>query len=202
MGTSACWGVRVDGQDKLSYCHYEGYPSGLGVDLALGVHLAEQIVAQRGEPDGLEAWKDQARSLRLVNQDDQPSEADKLHMQHHGCVDLQVGERSLDDWYCLTRHLQGQLQRTLEVGVMLDEHEFINDGLCCEWAYVVNLDKGVLEVYMGLQSEPHEKGRYASPEPVKTGFGGGYYPAALVGEWDLATVEVQDLLDLEEQLAT
>ena len=35
------------------------------------------------------------------------------------------------------------------------ELEFIYDGLFCEWAYVVDLDAGVLEVFCGLEEE-HE----------------------------------------------
>lgn len=31
--------------------------------------------------------------------------------------------------------------------------EFANDGLYCDWAYVVDLDNDVLEVYAGAQSK-------------------------------------------------
>ncbi|KFY08110.1 hypothetical protein V492_06509 [Pseudogymnoascus sp. VKM F-4246] len=33
------------------------------------------------------------------------------------------------------------------------ETEFIHDGLFCEWAYVIDLDEEVLEVYTGLERE-------------------------------------------------
>lgn len=53
------------------------------------------------------------------------------------------------------------LGRMLESGKYQDHHEFIEDSLWCEWAYIINLDDEVLEIYKGFQTRPHSNGRYA-----------------------------------------
>jgi hypothetical protein len=45
---------------------------------------------------------------------------------------------------------------------MIDSHTFLVDSLFCEWAYIINLDENVLEIYRGFNKEPSDKGRYAS----------------------------------------
>jgi len=51
-------------------------------------------------------------------------------------------------------------QGCIEIGQMVDGIDFIKDSLFCEWAYLINLDRGVLEVYRGFQHKP-AKNRYA-----------------------------------------
>lgn len=83
------------------------------------------------------------------------------------------------------------MEATLDAGVMIDSAGFLADSLFCEWAYVINLDDCVLEVYRGFQSEPHSKGRYAAPSgcsvyylPARDGCS-VYHPVALVASLPL-----------------
>jgi hypothetical protein len=72
-----------------------------------------------------------------------------------------VGEQSEEDWYCLTRGLQGDLKEMLICGYMLVNNDFIYDSLFCEYAYIINLDEKILEVYEGFnQGRPGEESRY------------------------------------------
>ena len=41
-------------------------------------------------------------------------------------------------------------------------NSFLHDSLFCEFAYIVNLDKEVLEFYIGFNKNPQADGRYAS----------------------------------------
>lgn len=43
----------------------------------------------------------------------------------------------------------------------LDQHNFLNDSLFCEFAYIINLDSNKLEVYVGFNLNPNAPGRYA-----------------------------------------
>ena len=43
------------------------------------------------------------------------------------------------------------------VNKLVNREEFAGDILLCEWAYVVDLQKGVFEVYEGFQKEPLDK---------------------------------------------
>ena len=60
-----------------------------------------------------------------------------------------------DDWYCLLRHAQGDLN-VYKNGLryMIDNHDFIKDSLFCEYAYIINLDTKRLEFYVGFQKTP------------------------------------------------
>ena len=70
---------------------------------------------------------------------------------------------------------------------LVDSRQFAADSLFCEWAYVVDLDKGQLEVYRGFNSTRRlkETDRFfflQSPDgkPVD-----GYYPIYQIATFDL-----------------
>jgi hypothetical protein len=41
------------------------------------------------------------------------------------------------------------------------DNRFLIDSLFCEWAYIINLDSGKLEIYHGFNHDPDAPGRYA-----------------------------------------
>jgi len=65
---------------------------------------------------------------------------------------------------------------------MVDQADFLKDSLFCEWGYVINLDKGVLEIYRGFQKAP-SKNRYHT-----NGDDSGYYNCYLIREVPFATI--------------
>ena len=179
MGTRGAWGFRIDGADKVTYNHFDSYPDGLGDN------LVSWLRKKGGRFGKLTA---EARSLRVIDRKARPTEEEKVRLRPF--ADLGVSGQSLDDWYCLLRETQGYPDRTLDAGVMIDSHEFLRDSLFCEWAYIVNLDDGLFEVYRGFQREPHDKGRYAAlPLPDDAGkdyqTGKPYQPVALVAQYPL-----------------
>lgn len=170
MGTRGLVGVRIDGVDKLTYNHFDSYPSGLG----------QEIVEYLRNVSDMEEEIEKARKLQLVQEGDKPSRKDmKKYIKY---ADLNVGSRKANDWYCLLRNLQGDLPALLNAGVMIDSAEFINDSLFCEWGYIVNFDDMILEVYKGFQQKAHSNGRYASVAGTPDR---GYYPCALVKTFHL-----------------
>jgi hypothetical protein len=165
MGTRGAIGIRIDGQDKIAYSHFDSYPDGLGKD---AVKFIRKWLA-----DGREKMRDAGRALILIDEKIPPTAEQKAKLAP--VTDLGVSKQSTDDWYCLTRKLQGDLGGYLKYGVIPDGHAFLKDSLFCEWAYVVNLDDFSFEVYRGFQNAPHTNGRYAG-----LGEDRGYYPVALV----------------------
>jgi hypothetical protein len=175
MSTRGALGVLVDGKTKVMYNHSDSYPT------ELGVAVAESIEAFKGD---VAKMRELGKALRLVDEDDLPSVEDKRRFV--GACDTSVGERSENSWYCLLRSLQGNLKGLLEAGVMIDARTFLAASLFCEWAYVVNLDDEVLEVYKGYQKKPHAKGRYAKDPVEPNNIGSIYYPVALVATFPLS----------------
>lgn len=193
MSTRGTIGFVIDGQEKLTYNHSDSYPSWLGVRVLDFCRKADW-----------DAVKANAVRIIPVTDDTPPTKEQVKRLIGEGVVNLSVSEQSLDDWYCLMREAQGDLSAYLELGLMPDGADFPLESLFCEWAYVVNLDTNMLEVYRGFQTEPHDKGRFAKRggEP-KPAYGGGdtYYPVKLVGAWSLTELpnESDFLSKLEEE---
>ncbi len=180
MSTRGVFGVRINGKDKLMYNHSDSYESGLGVYM---LDTFRKMEKERG----IDWIKQRAEALQLFDTDLPPSSENQEKLKPFS--DLSVSERSLNDWYCLTRHLQGELEKVLEVGVASESDSFITDSLFCEWGYIINLDDNKFEVYRGFQRRPHEKGRFAKdvmPSEQQTYYSRGpYYPCALLIEFPL-----------------
>lgn len=152
MGTRGLWGYVIEGEDKFAYNHFDSYPSGLGGDL---------LRHTKAMP--LEQLREQAKALKMVDEDEPPTALDVEMLREF--ADEQVsGQDMTREWYVLLRGCQGDPDKTLGSGYMLDGAGFQNDSLFCEWAYVIDLDEGVFEVYRGFQREPHTDGRFVKAE--------------------------------------
>ncbi len=167
MGTRGFLGVYVDGQTKGSYNHFDSYPSGLGVD----------VVTELLNRDPSVDYRQLARDLVSIDSEVPPTQAQKDLLLPY--TDLNVSKKSDDDWYCLTRDLQGCLLKPLEIGLYVPS-TFYLDSLWCEYAYIWNLDDNTLEVYQGFQDKPHTLGRYGTAVQTLAD-GEKYYPVALIG---------------------
>jgi hypothetical protein len=165
MSTRGLYGFYRDGITKATYNHFDSYPTGLGRQVAEFVlnttlnemnHIFDNII--------------------MVDSDTTPTDA-----QIHECwefYDPSVSTRKPQEWYALLRQSQGDLNFYKHgLKYMIDSANFIEDSLFCEWAYIINLDTNVLEVYEGFQKEPQHN-RYYISEPDNS----GYYNCKLVAE--------------------
>ncbi len=183
MGTRGLVGFVIDGEVKATYNHSDSYPEGVGQDV---LDFARTV--NEGTPG-------KARAIVLVDEQDTPTPEQKAHLSQY--ANLGVSTRSDEDWYCLLRSAQGDLQAYLDAGVMIDNQDFGQDSLFCEWGYLVNLDETKLEVYKGFQTEPHTDGRFANMESMcgyETASGDTYQPIRLVAEFPLSGLPA-DLAD-------
>lgn len=151
MGTRGAFGFRLNGEDKVTYNHFDSYPSGLGKDLLkeLSGQTYESLVAT-------------AKRITLVNSDSKPTEEQIASLKKY--ANTGVSSKQLDEWYVLLRETQGTLAPWLsgDLPVMIDSHRFLADSLFCEYAYIVNLDGKCFEVYHGFNKDPNAEGRYAN----------------------------------------
>jgi len=150
MGTRGAVGFRTDGTDKVTYNHFDSYPSSLG-------NQVTQFL--KGFKD-VEALKKIAENIVLIDESSKPTKKQKVEAKELGLFDGNVSSQS-DDWYCLLRLAQGDLSVYEKFKYMIDSHEFLKDSLFCEWAYIINLDSEKLEIYRGFNKDRNAAGRYA-----------------------------------------
>lgn len=168
MGTRGAIAFVIDGVEKVTYNHFDSYPS------ELGEHVRNWLATEIEANNDLEL-KEQVRNLRLVNEDESPTDEDREHFSKFWNKNVSSG----DDWYSLLRETQGNPGAILAAGAMCDASSFPRDSLFCEWAYVVDFDAEVLEVYQGFQKSPPTEGRWVGQE----GSGGGYFPVQRIASW-------------------
>ena len=200
MGTRHLTAVQLDGEYKIAqYGQWDGYPSSQGVDVLKFLNTAN-----------LEAFRDKLRKLKWATPEQiedawvtagatrgtdnvSVGTANKLEQQHPE-LSRNTGAKILD--VVATSPDPSQL-------LMVDRIEFAQDSLFCEWAYVIDLDANILEVYEGFNKNPVAEGRFAGP--VQIGHDGpgsnGYGPVTLVKTYPLNALpsEAQFLADLEPE---
>ena len=171
MGTHGAFGFRVNDKDSITYNHWDSYPSGLG----------NKIANFLSEFSDVEAIKEIAENLVLVDADSKPTEDQKAEAKELGLYNDGVSTGSDDEWYCLLRNSQGDISVYAKgLKYMIDNHGFLEDSLFCEWAYIMNLDTGRLEIYCGFNKDKDAYGRYASSQKSSmNGRADGYYGVAL-----------------------
>lgn len=175
MSTRGAMGVRIDGKDVITYNHFDSYPEGLGEDIVKDIRETPLLTLKRA-----------AKMLKPVDEDKEPTEEQIKELATY--LDLSVSEQSEKDWYCLLRKTQGSLTMLLAAGYYADASDFLTDSLFCEYAYIVNFDDNLFEVYQGFQKNPHKQGRYALKKLKDYGKVNQYYPIALVATFPLDAI--------------
>jgi len=174
MGTRGAVGFKVDDKYFVTYNHYDSYPDGLGVEVVDFCYKVEDW----------DQLKENIRKIELVKEDDCPTKEQIKECKKS--TNLNVGDQSTTDWYCLLRGAQGVegFEAIYNSGLkyMIDNFEFLKDSLFCEYAYIINLDTMKLEFYQGFNKSVDEN----SPLPFEqVGDKSGYYPVRFKGSCSL-----------------
>lgn len=172
------------------YTQFDGYPEGQGARILnfllhsdnierLKAGLSNIITINCGTVDEMkERIHEAAMSRNMISS--------KSECRCDACL----GE---DSWPSLSRETGSQILQiiadsTIEkpVPIFLDL-EFANDGLFCEWAYVVDLDTGVFEVFRGAEG----KDKASSTRFIDIGRKHSSVPA-LVKSFSLSALPIKD----------
>lgn len=194
MSTRGLYGIRKGNVDKCTYNHYDSYPSGLGRDILqfCATHSEQQI-------------SDLYNLIELFNTNVPPTAEQKNMCKLNGYVNLNVGSQSDSDWYCLLRELQGYIDawdKALKQNAKLpmeDSIDFIKDSLFCEYAYIINLDTHVLELWKGFQEKPNPSNRYGF-DISSQGDNYTYYPCNLIWEIKLSDINLQNIDNIIKEM--
>lgn len=181
MGTRGVIGLFKGGKGKITYMQYDAYPDGVGVDILR--EIKESSIKQ---------IKKAFNNIKLVlDQEKQPTkeEIDRYLRYSNPSVGSQgMSNTEIFTYYQLLRNLQGTLKPYFnqEVSLMIDNEDFLKDSLFCEWGYVINLDKKVLEVWRGFTKTPQEN-RYKIEKTEET-----YFNCELLKEYPLNDLPTED----------
>lgn len=179
MGTRHLIAVQLDGDYKIAqYGQWDGYPDGQGLTVLNFLKTAN-----------LEAFRDKLRKTRFATEDEinqfwvnagANPDSDFVSMDVANKVKQTHPEVSRDTG---ARILEVVLSTPFSEQLLLSDHrEFAQDGLFCEWAYVIDLDAGKLEVYTGFHKEDVTEGRFqGKTNPDMSGYG----PIQLQKTYDL-----------------
>jgi hypothetical protein len=154
MGTRGAFGYvgTVEGEEltKVTYNHWDSYPS------VLGCKIVNYIKGK-----SFDDMRKDFSKIQLVSEEDTPAKEQVEECSLAETTNTDVGGQSEEDWYCLLRGAQGDLDKHANVGYMIDSQVFLYDSLFCEWAYILNMDTKELEIYRGFQKDKNKvKGRY------------------------------------------
>jgi hypothetical protein len=186
MGTRGVFGFHKDGVDKITYNHYDSYPTGLGEEVKKFVtkHDADKL-------------NEIFNGLIMIDSDNDVKPTPEQIEECMKYTDLSVSNQSVDDWYCLLRDAQGNPEAYAEGLKYMEEYStFLKDSLFCEWGYVINLTTNRLEIYRGFQKRPQDN-RYKYTKSKKDN---GYYNCALIREIPLSQVKNFDMGELEKEI--
>lgn len=188
MQIRGLYGFYKNGVTKATYNNDKSHLEWLGED-----------VVQFIRTTSLEEMNEMFDRIELVDQEDEVlphhliecAQWTRTAMEVDGQV-LQIAEGTPFSWYNLLRASQGDLNAYKEgLRYMLDVQDFIKDSLFCMFAYIINLDTNMLEIYNGLRKtrDQNPRNRYrnrikAFPREHKT----KYAPCHLIYEFPLQNI--------------
>lgn len=142
MGTRHLIGVYNNGEYKIAqYGQWDGYPEGQGVTVL-------QFLKDNDLVNKLKANLGKCKFLK------DKEEVDRLNELLH------KGDKATVKWFetYITRDLGADILESVanstDDEIVLSNHiDFAKDSLFCEWAYIIDFDKNVLEVFKGFNKE-------------------------------------------------
>ena len=193
MGTRNLTCVIKGGEFRVAqYGQWDGYPEAAGRDILAFLRTTGYIEKLRSRVDECtfvsdEEWSRRAAAFGIGDAVVVGSEQEKMFAELFKWNDRDLGRKVLNALVTS----QGPVE-------LLDSRTFAQDSLFCEWAYVVDLDRNVLEVYKGFNHDSNANaGVFASlpPKEVKPhAFSGdSYYAVTLAKSYsfdNLPSVEV------------
>ena len=177
MGTRNLTAVYVDGDFKIAqYGQCDGYPDGQGMTVlrflrgmnedtfrhrlsTLRWAAEEEVDAAQAECGGKGGW------FGLAEHD----EFERRYPQFHRDTAAKILQMVYDG----------------TATALWDDRAFALDGLFCEWAYVIDLDRRTFEVYKGFFKDGQAKGRFAALRDQRAPEDRKYDPVSLVAAWPL-----------------
>lgn len=155
MGTRNSTLVKVDGEYKVAkYCQWDGYPSGQGV-----------IVLDILRSCDLNDLKEKSSKVTEISEEKVKRLWEDCGADGSEFVDMKISQKFKERNFHLHRDCGGLILNEIISGncteMLKDVNFATNDGLFCEWAYVVDFDRNVFEVYSGTVKNSNKVKSYS-----------------------------------------
>lgn len=151
MGTRHLTCVIKDGDFRVAqYGQWDGYPDGQGANIL--AFLAEADMGRFNDRIRQCVWMSDAEFEKNYNEMGFPAD---------GFLNMEQAEAYKRAFPMFSRDLGSEILRAIydvegDDDIQLrDSRSFATESLFCEWAYVIDLDREVLEVYKGFNSDPN-----------------------------------------------
>lgn len=196
MGTRNLTMVIKNRQTKVAqYGQWDGYPSGQGI-----------TALKFCRDNYLEDFKGKLDKVRFNNDEDDKKENEFLKSIGVTGDWLNIDQSRLwkEKYPLYSRDLGAEILQLIfdskeDEIVVRDSESFAADSLFCEWAYVIDFDKNVFEVYEGFNTAPLPEGNRFKDIKKE----GEYYPVKLVQSFPLDKLPTEEeflaILEAEEQ---
>jgi hypothetical protein len=188
MGTRHIVAVFLGGEYKVAqYGHFGGSPGSAGLE-TLNFLRKMQMSGQ------MDLFREMVSGLQVLSNDEW-----RQIMVNAGWEENQVDDneriRDLQRQYPLIHRAGTDVLDAImdeigignrSIGVVRNEIDFVANSLFCEWAYVIDLDKGVFEVFKGWNRRPLGlKQRFRHMAPYVAYDKTAYHPVRLVKAYSL-----------------
>ena len=195
MGTRNLTMVMLDEQYRVAqYGQWDGYPDGQGATILEFLH-------KLCHSNGFEEFKDRIRNCSFATKEQLTELQEK------------IDNKTIPFPEHMSRNMGGKILRAImdseDPLLLKNGFSFALDSLFCEWAYVVDLDKEVFEVYQGFNKAKLDKkdrfheSKFSDQEKEAEDYNpeeSGYYPIRLAASFSLSdlppTAKLNDAVHL------
>ncbi len=201
MGTRNLTMVVKDGKIKVAqYCQWDGYPTGQGIDLVKFIQTKLHM----------NEFKTAIDQCAFIGQSEIERRWKAVGADDSGFVNSMVADKFEQRWPELSRNTGANVLELIQnagVRELADDTNFAKDSLFCEWVYVVNLDKEMVEVYQGYNKKRLKKTErfYFLQDKKGTKFTPSYpgqerfYPVKLLRAYTFQDFTAKAMKDLEDE---
>lgn len=185
MGTRNLIAVFMDGEYKVAqYGQWDGYPEGQG---------RECLIFLREKMDEIK-FREQLKKVHFGDKEELKKLFEEFGADPSGSISVSNYDRFKKAYPELHRDTAANILEMIQEGkvrILKNDIDFAADGLFCEWAYVIDLDKRTFEVYTGLHKEPlTEKDRFYF---LKDKEEGGYSGIHMVFAWSIDDLPTENV---------
>lgn len=162
MGTRNLTVVIHKGHHRVAqYGQWDGYPSGQGKT------VVEFIKNNLDTPKKLSAFRKAIEKTVFISPEEAEDRINEFMRKHdYNQLNKEFPNLSRNTAAEILNYINSHKGDVIELEDVID---FANDGLFCEWMYVLDLDKKLLKVYRGIYKDDGVPSvEYPSQEHVKT----------------------------------